>query len=529
MNKRLIALIAALGLLLSLTAAAEPTVYDVTDRYLDLDTDTGLIMLEDTNHYYILATADGVPLSDASAKYTSMSDMGHTPFFKVEVASEDGIHDEGVIDASGREIVPPVYADVSAINDHWVTGVKLVASSADDKDYTFTNYSTNEKFFFRIDTVDFFYDGQKVGTLDRSLYDGYPGAHGAYVQVTTREKQRRFYDAATFTGVDAEYSTEFTEVYQNGKYSVIHNPTGQTAFAPGCTVDPATTERGLWHDHGVLYDVQGNVAGESAHVYDYVTFNEGYYSVKFDGKYGVMDGTGAEIIPVAFDGVGYNLGSLDYGYLSVVIDGKFGFVDAQGNVTCQTSYAEDIVRDKGTFATVQNLDGSTIVLSAAVGELSEHFADTYFANSDGCRAFVATNAAGEKAVIGLNGEALIPFSADYKTLTVSRDGTTVLAGLGGRTWKIFRFDPSACDVSGAAPAPEAPEAEAAPEAEPEAPADEPETWTCENGHEGNTGKFCTECGAPRPEPAEDDGTWTCENGHEGNTGNFCPECGAAKP
>ena len=27
---------------------------------------------------------------------------------------------------------------------------------------------------------------------------------------------------------------------------------------------------------------------------------------------------------------------------------------------------------------------------------------------------------------------------------------------------------------------------------------EEETWVCENGHEGNTGKFCTECGAGRP-------------------------------
>ena len=50
-------------------------------------------------------------------------------------------------------------------------------------------------------------------------------------------------------------------------------------------------------------------------------------------------------------------------------------------------------------------------------------------------------------------------------------------------------------------------------------------WTCENGHEGNTGNFCPECGAAKP--AEE--TWTCPNGHEGNTGRFCPECGAPKP
>ena len=53
-----------------------------------------------------------------------------------------------------------------------------------------------------------------------------------------------------------------------------------------------------------------------------------------------------------------------------------------------------------------------------------------------------------------------------------------------------------------------------------------DTWTCpECGTEGNTGKFCNECGAKKP--AEDDGTWTCpECGTEGNTGKFCEECGA---
>ncbi len=56
-----------------------------------------------------------------------------------------------------------------------------------------------------------------------------------------------------------------------------------------------------------------------------------------------------------------------------------------------------------------------------------------------------------------------------------------------------------------------------------------DTWTCpECGTEGNTGKFCNECGAKKP--AEDDGTWTCpECGTEGNTGKFCEECSAKKP
>ena len=53
-----------------------------------------------------------------------------------------------------------------------------------------------------------------------------------------------------------------------------------------------------------------------------------------------------------------------------------------------------------------------------------------------------------------------------------------------------------------------------------------EGWTCpECGHEGNTGKFCEECGAKQP--TGEAATWDCpECGHKGNTGKFCEECGA---
>ena len=50
-------------------------------------------------------------------------------------------------------------------------------------------------------------------------------------------------------------------------------------------------------------------------------------------------------------------------------------------------------------------------------------------------------------------------------------------------------------------------------------------WTCSCGHSGNTGKFCAECGKPKPAPA---GEWQCECGAK-NTGKFCQECGKPKP
>ena len=51
-------------------------------------------------------------------------------------------------------------------------------------------------------------------------------------------------------------------------------------------------------------------------------------------------------------------------------------------------------------------------------------------------------------------------------------------------------------------------------------------WDCECGHKGNTGKFCADCGKPKPEAPS---TWDCECGHTGNTGKFCADCGKPKP
>lgn len=53
-------------------------------------------------------------------------------------------------------------------------------------------------------------------------------------------------------------------------------------------------------------------------------------------------------------------------------------------------------------------------------------------------------------------------------------------------------------------------------------------WTCpECGHEGNTGKFCEECGAKQP--TGEAASWTCPECGTMNTGKFCNNCGAKKP
>ena len=57
-----------------------------------------------------------------------------------------------------------------------------------------------------------------------------------------------------------------------------------------------------------------------------------------------------------------------------------------------------------------------------------------------------------------------------------------------------------------------------------APAPQPAAngWTCACGAQ-NTGKFCAECGSPKPAEG-----WTCACGTV-NKGKFCAECGSPKP
>ena len=82
-----------------------------------------------------------------------------------------------------------------------------------------------------------------------------------------------------------------------------------------------------------------------------------------------------------------------------------------------------------------------------------------------------------------------------------------------------------------------------------------EAWTCPScGQEGITSRFCPQCAAPAPEapqaasapvpspdmtahptifamdpPPAPGETWTCACGQEGNTGKFCPNCGNPSP
>lgn len=131
---------------------------------------------------------------------------------------------------------------------------------------------------------------------------------------------------------------------------------------------------------------------------------------------------------------------------------------------------------------------------------------------------VYTNRERLAANIGLaQGEAMKAAAANTATgPMMAFAGMNMAAMTGGfNSANLFaQADAQAAAAQAAAPAPAAAPVAAAPAG-----------WACSCGHTGNTGKFCAECGSPKP--VSSDG-WTCSCGAV-NKGKFCSECGAKKP
>lgn len=58
--------------------------------------------------------------------------------------------------------------------------------------------------------------------------------------------------------------------------------------------------------------------------------------------------------------------------------------------------------------------------------------------------------------------------------------------------------------------------------------DKKDLWNCTCGQKGITGKFCSNCGTPKPVFVSPD-SWDCSCGQKGIVGNFCNNCGCKKP
>lgn len=470
--KKFLLLLAALCLCCT-AALAETTVNErvAEVRSLELNAKTNTLILR-TDNGYVITDTDGNILSDA---YSYVRSRG--AYF--EVTNEDGVNTTGLLDGRGKLIAPLSYGTFEAINDSWVAGIKLAKATAENYDYKLMFGDG----YFLVDSVDIFFKGELKGTLGRMEYSS-AEALGDYLRVRDRESKNAFYNSDMVKSpVEASSSGEYYEDYSSG--TITHQGSGQAAFTAGCTLAPENVSQFLYEKKKSVLDLQGNVLMDLS-AYDSVTVRAGdMIRVKnADRLSGLVDITGKECIPCIYDELDYDLASAEaIGYLRVVKNGNDGFVSFATGEEKGFDFADNATRNYACYLTADDLDGSKIVISAAAGKLPVKYKDFSAAMSGKTsRLAVVQDADGRVGVIGLMGEEIIPLSDTWRSvydLNVSDDGSVILARLESGKYAVYtvNYDPDLSAV----------------------PVIDDGTWTCENGHTGNTGNFCSECGAKKPE------------------------------
>ena len=536
-------LLLALALCLICTSAfAEVKTVAAKDLSLNKAADTFVIRKD--NKKYQVVDADMNPLSAEYYEISATSEGLYT------ITTESG--KKGLLSGNGEQLIAAAYDDINRYGDRWATGITLKEATAENYDY---KSFWNETKFYLIDTVDLYYGSTKLHTFTRMEFES-ANAFGDYLIIQDRERNRSAYNKEFVKSPvvpESSYS-EYNENWNTGK--VIHVGSGQEAFTAGCTLTPDEVQQTVWIKKDSLVDLQGNVLADLTMYYSKSVDREtGLIKVQDNyKKRGLLDSAGNVLIPCKYDELGYDLDlALESGYLYAVKDGKGGFVSLKNGTEKGFEFLESAGKQRSAFIVIEDPREGTILISAAAGELSGRYKSADVPYNSAAMYATVEEFDGRIHVIDVFGNEVLEDNPEIKntySIDFSNDGTLILAQDIERKYHVYKMDLSKYTQEDAgqtvikAPASEdgtwtcpnghegntgnfcatCGEKKPEPEAQPE-----DGTWTCPNGHEGNTGNFCTVCGEKKPEPAADDGTWTCENGHSGNTGAFCGECGAKKP
>ena len=512
------------------SAAAEITLSDGAGAAAELN---GYIWFEESLNVFgwreteddswQLLTADGTPVDDARYKRLNYYYVSSTDDYSVSAWLDNGdpLHCCGILSKDGKLAVPAKYALARQISDRWAYGINVVETSAGDQDYAFYDESAGQRKYCKIDSVDFYLRGNQVGSLNREAFGtGEVRAFGDYFAVKQLDGGWDYYNASLTKSpyTESDYASEYDTDYSGNGTVYIHCGSGQNAFTPSCTLTPDEVENAYQTDYeGNVYDLQGHVVFHyDRDKYSWLEdFHDGVAVGYASGLYGMVDITGREIIPPVYSQLGDYDRPIQDGYIYAVKDGRVGFLNANGDVTCDFVYPDTDLYANGLFLSITNLDGTYTMLSAAVGELP----DTYRSVSTygNTKVFAGQHMDKTWAIVDLNGNTLMD-GLEGRQMYINKDATFALTRVEDKLYRVYPLT-----AAGAAPA-----------SEPsgDAPAAEAETWTCENGHTGNKGNFCSKCGAARPaaEPEQPTSCRFC--GYvfdpEEEAPAFCPNCGAGQ-
>ena len=408
--------------------AAEENVYYTIDSY------TGALIGSDSEYREAVYSADGTKLSADYDSITSISD----DYALLEVANSDKSAPVGrlygVIDLAGNEILPVQYHDVDVRSPRWILGIMMSETTKDDANYQVFG---DTDAYYKIDSVDVYFDGQLVNTVDRDVYGGYGYAYGAYFYAQGNDGQSSFINGAGEVQAISGYG-EYDTKYEDDTVTYTHVPTGQKAFVPECTLAADDVDQPYLLDGTRLLDLQGNVVCEYPQEYGSTPdFKDGiaavYGNEDYD-KYGVVNLNGEEIIPLAYENAYSAIDELArYGCSFFEKDGQYGALDLAGNETVPFQYDADSLYPDGPFLRISNEDDTYTVVSALVGELPDHYE---YADCRGC-AVIVDGVGGGKGLILLDGEALIPMSADIQDISCAYDGSRILVQYESGDYQLY--------------------------------------------------------------------------------------------
>ncbi len=341
----------------------------VEGKYIYTTSSAGIIYYDETEAMGIM-TPDCK--SDTGAKYTSCDDEGS--YFVVTNVDRDTIDPNapttlncfGLVDATGKEILPQKYASIEAINDRFIYAAE-VTEATDSKDDALLYYSSS---FFSITP-------EKDDPLFKGIWYVYDALMGRFVKGVTGTNYPSILDNGDFIRYKDDNGDRITvdpegkplpdgaDTLDNDCYKLedaVYNSKHEKIF----DIDPnghspSFMEAGYYvaanYDTGtyVLMDYNGNVV--SAEFSDFISV---YGSlILCDDK--IYNFKGEQVIDGSYDSV-----YLDemYGATWVLENNDvYTMIDQNGNVLWQSTEEEDVHVSSSTFCIEKQFDDGRMLYS----------------------------------------------------------------------------------------------------------------------------------------------------------------------